>query len=155
MRRAAIAATDAYESRAGDAPVSAGDLPAVRLAAFDAARDDLESIADDDAWLGLALAATAFSRTVPPLATQQAVRVPEGVDPTAAVQQRIAVGDEYAVRAVDALADAGAEVPLVRGALSDATATATAAPAPGASSVYATPFLRARVLAFAAGVERE
>ncbi|WP_275801794.1 S16 family serine protease [Microbacterium sp. Kw_RZR3] len=155
LRRAAIAATDAYESRAGDAPVSAGDLPAVRLAAFDAARDDLESIADDDAWLGLALAATAFSRTVPPLATQQAVRVPEGVDPTAAVQQRIAVGDEYAVRAVDALADAGAEVPLVRGALSDATATATAAPAPGASSVYATPFLRARVLAFAAGVERE
>ncbi|MEV8239953.1 S16 family serine protease [Microbacterium testaceum] len=155
LRRAAIAATDAYESRAGDGPVSAGDLPAVRLAAFDAARDDLESIADGDAWLGLALAATAFSRTVPPLATQQAVRVPEGVDPTAAVQQRIAVGDEYAVRAVDALADAGAEVSLVRGALSDATATATAAPAPGASSVYATTFLRARVLAFAAGVERE
>ncbi|MFV9426272.1 S16 family serine protease [Microbacterium sp. S1037] len=155
LRRAAIAATDAYESRAGDAPVRAGDLPAVRLAAFDAARDDLESIADGDTWLGLALAATAFSRTVPPLATQQAVRVPEGVDPTAAVQQRIAVGDEYAVRAVEALSDAGAEVSLVRGALSDATATATAAPAPGASAVYATPFLRARVLAFAAGVERE
>jgi len=155
LRRAAIAATDAYASRAGDAPVRAGDLPAVRLDAFDAARDDLEALAGDDAWLGLALATTSFARTVPPLVAQQAVRVPDGVDPTAAVQQRIAVGDEYAVRAVDALADAGADVPLVRGALTDATTTATAAPAPGASAVYATPFLRARVLAFAAGVERE
>ncbi len=154
LRRAAIAATDAYESRAGEAPVRAGDLPAVRLAAYDTARKDLESIAGGDAWLGLALAATSLSRAVPPLVTQQAVRVPDGVDPTAAVQQRIAVGDEYAVRAVEALADAGAEVSLVRGALSDATATATAAPVPGASAVYATPFLRARVLAFAAGVER-
>lgn len=155
LRRAAIAATDAYVSRAGEAPVRAGDLPAVRLAAFDAAREDLEAFADDDAWLGLALATTSFSRTVPPLVAQQSVRVPDGVDPTAAVRQRIAVGDEYAVRAVDALADAGADVALVRGALADATATATAAPAPGASAVYATPFLRARVLAFAAGVERE
>ncbi len=155
LRRAAIAATDAYASRAGEAPVRAGDLPAVRLDAFDAARDDLDALAGDDAWLGLALATTSFARTVPPLVAQQAVRVPDGVDPTDAVQQRIAVGDEYAVRAVDALAEAGAEVPLVRGALTDATATATAAPAPGASAVYATPFLRARVLAFAAGVERE
>ena len=155
LRRAAIAATEAYASRAGDAPVRAGDIPAVRLSAFDAARDDLEALAGDDAWLGLALATTSFARTVPPLLAQQAVRVPDGVDPTAAVQQRIAVGDEYAVRAVDALADAGSAVPLVRGALTDATATATAAPAPGASAVYATPFLRARVLAFAAGVERE
>ncbi|BAJ75249.1 archaeal serine protease [Microbacterium testaceum StLB037] len=155
LRRAAIAATDAYVSRAGEAPVRAGDLPAVRLAAFDAAREDLEAFAADDAWLGLALATTSFSRTVPPLVAQQSVRVPDGVDPTAAVRQRIAVGDEYAVRAVDALADAGADVALVRGALADATATATAAPAPGASAVYATPFLRARVLAFAAGVERE
>jgi hypothetical protein len=155
LRRAAIAATDAYASRAGEGPVRAGDLPAVRLDAFDAARDDLEALAGDDAWLGLALATTSFARTVPPLLAQQAVRVPDGVDPTAAVQQRIAVGDEYAVRAVDALADAGADVPLVRGALTDATTTATAAPAPGASAVYATPFLRARVLAFAAGVERE
>jgi len=155
LRRAAIAASDAYAARAGDAPVRAGDLPAVRLDAFDAARDDLEALVGDDAWLGLALATTSFARTVPPLLAQQAVRVPDGVDPTAAVQQRIAVGDEYAVRAVDALADAGADVPLVRGALTDATTTATAAPAPGASAVYATPFLRARVLAFAAGVERE
>jgi len=155
LRRAAIAATDAYASRAGEAPVRAGDLLAVRLAAFDAAREDLEAFADDDAWLGLALATTSFARAIPPLIAQQSVRVPDGVDPTAAVRQRIAVGDEYAVRAVDALADAGAEVPLVRGALSDATATATAVPAPGASAVYATPFLRARVLAFAAGVERE
>jgi hypothetical protein len=155
LRRAAIAATDAYASRAGEAPVRAGDLLAVRLAAFDAAREDLEAFADDDAWLGLALATTSFARAIPPLIAQQSVRVPDGVDPTAAVRQRIAVGDEYAVRAVDALADAGAEVPFVRGALSDATATATAAPAPGASAVYATPFLRARVLAFAAGVERE
>ena len=155
LRRAAIAATEAYASRAGDAPVRAGDIPAVRLSAFDAARDDLEALAGDDAWLGLALATTSFARTVPPLLAQQAVRVPDGVDPTAAVQQRIAVGDEYAVRAVDALADAGSAVPLVRGALTDATTTATAAPAPGASAVYATPFLRARVLAFAAGVERE
>jgi len=155
LRRAAIAATEAYASRAGDAPVRAGDIPAVRLSAFDDARDDLEALAGDDAWLGLALATTSFARTVPPLLAQQAVRVPDGVDPTAAVQQRIAVGDEYAVRAVDALADAGSAVPLVRGALTDATATATAAPAPGASAVYATPFLRARVLAFAAGVERE
>ena len=155
LRRAAIAASDAYAARAGDAPVRAGDLAAVRLAAFDAARDDLEAFADEGTWLGLALATTSFSRTVPPLVAQQSVRMPDGVDPTAAVQQRIAVGDEYAVRAVDALADAGADVALVRGALADATATATAAPAPGASAVYATPFLRARVLAFAAGVERE
>ncbi|MDF2991273.1 MAG: archaeal serine protease [Microbacterium sp.] len=155
LRRAAIAATDAYDARAGDAPVPAGDLPATRLAALQAARDDLTALAGDDDWLALAIATASFARSVPPLLSQQTVRVPEGVDPTAAVQQRIAVGDEYAVRAVDALADAGAAVPLVRGALADATAAATASPMPGASAVYATPFLRARVLAFAAGVERE
>jgi len=155
LRRGAIAATDAYAARAGDAPVGAEDLPAIRLAALADAREELTALAGDDDWLALAVATASFARSVPPLLSQQTVRVPEGVDPTAAVRQRIAVGDEYAVRAVDTLADTGARVPLVRGALTDATAAATAAPAPGASAVYATPFLRARVLAFAAGVERE
>ncbi|CAN3703003.1 hypothetical protein MMX123_03040 [Microbacterium sp. MM2322] len=156
LRRAALAASDAYDARAGDGPVAADDLAALRSRALAASRDDLAALAGDDgSWLAVAIATTSFARSTPPLLAQSRVRVPDGVDPAVAVQQRIAVGDEYAVRAVEALADAGAAVPLVRGALADATATAVASPTPGASTVYATPFLRARVLAFAAGVERD
>lgn len=156
LRRAAIAATDAYDARAGDTPPAADDPALIRLRALEAARDDLSARADDGGvWVALGLASTTFARSSAPLAALQAVRVPEGVDPSEAVAQRIAIGDEYAVRAVDALTTAGAEVPLLRGALADAAAAASADPVPGASAVFIPPFLRARVLAFAGGVERD
>ncbi|WP_298874022.1 S16 family serine protease [uncultured Microbacterium sp.] len=156
LRRAAVAATDAYDARRGDSPVASDDLNGLRTIAFEAARDELGTRADEGgAWLALGVANAAFARSSAALSALSAVRVPDGVDPSDAIAQRIGIADEYTVRAVDALTATGATLPLLRGALTDAAAAAASAPVPGASGVFTTPFLRARVLAFAGGVQRD
>lgn len=156
LRRAAIAATDAYDARRGGDPVAADDLNGLRTRALEEAREELGARADEGGpWVSLGLSASAFARSSAALSAQSAVRVPDGVDPSDAIAQRIAIADEYTVRAVDALTEKGATVPLLRGALAEAAAAAASAPVPGASGAFTTPFLRARVLAFAAGVERD
>ncbi|MEZ3155900.1 S16 family serine protease [Microbacterium sp. BWR-S6Y] len=156
LRRAAIAATDAVDARRGDTAVAADDLDGLRTSAFEAARDELAARADEGGeWLALGISTAAFTRGSAALSALTAVRVPDGVDPSDAVSQRIGIADEYTVRAVDALTATGAELPLLRGALADAAAAATADPAPGASGVFTASFLRARVLAFAGGVQRD
>ncbi len=156
LRRAAIAATDAVDARRGDTAVAADDLDGLRTSAFEAARDELAARADAGGeWLALGISTAAFTRGSAALSALTAVRVPDGVDPSDAVSQRIGIADEYTVRAVDALTATGAELPLLRGALADAAAAATADPVPGASGVFTASFLRARVLAFAGGVQRD
>lgn len=156
LRRAAIAATDAYDARRGDDPVAADDLNGLRTSALEAARDELGTRADEGGvWLALGVSTSAFARSSAALSTLSAVRVPDGVDPSDAISQRIGIADEYTVRAVDALTATGARLPLLRGALADAAASAASAPVPGASGVFTTPFLRARVLSFAGGVQRD
>jgi len=155
LRRAAIAADDAYDGGADETP-AADDPAAVRLRALEEARETLSSRADESGeWFALAVAATSYDRSITPLLASQAVAVPQGVDPADAIAQRIAVGDEYVVRAVDALTGTGAEVPLVRAAAADAAARASATLAPGAFTAFISPFLRARVLAFVGGVQRD
>ncbi len=155
LRRAAIAADDAYDGGADETP-AADDPAAVRLRALEEARETLSSRADESGeWFALAVASTSYDRTITPLLASQAVAVPQGVDPADAIAQRIAVGDEYVVRAVDALTGTGAEVPLVRAAAADAAARASATLAPGAFTAFTSPFLRARVLAFVGGVQRD
>lgn len=155
LRRAAIAADDAYDGGADETP-AADDPAAVRLRALEEARETLSSRADESGeWFALAVAATSYDRSITPLLASQAVAVPQGVDPADAIAQRIAVGDEYVVRAVDALTGTGAEVPLVRAAAADAAARASATLAPGAFTAFTSPFLRARVLAFVGGVQRD
>lgn len=156
LRRAAIAATDAYDARRGDDPVPADDVNGLRTSALEAARDELAARADEGGpWLALGVSTSAFARSAAALSAQSAVRVPDGVDPSDAIARRIGIADEYTVRAVDALSATGAALPLLRGALTDAASAAASAPVPGASGVFTTPFLRARVLAFAAGVQRD
>ncbi|MCD2170506.1 hypothetical protein LPW41_12450 [Microbacterium sp. JC 701] len=155
LRRAAIAADDAYDGGADETP-AADDPAAVRLRALEEARETLSSRADESGeWVALAVASTSYDRSITPLLASQAVAVPQGVDPADAIAQRIAVGDEYVVRAVDALTGTGAEVPLVRAAAADAAARASATLAPGAFTAFTSPFLRARVLAFVGGVQRD
>lgn len=155
LRRAAIAADDAYDGGADETP-AVDDPAAVRLRALEEARETLSSRADESGeWFAVAVAATSYDRSITPLLASQAVAVPPGVDPADAIAQRIAVGDEYVVRAVDALTGTGAEVPLVRAAAADAAARASATLAPGAFTAFTSPFLRARVLAFVGGVQRD
>lgn len=155
LRRAAIAADDAYDAGADETP-GADDPAAVRLRALEEARETLSSRADESGeWFALAVAGTSYDRSITPLLASQAVAVAAGVDPAEAIAQRIAVADEYVVRAVDALTGTGAEVPLVRAAAADATARASATLAPGAFTAFTSPFLRARVLAFVGGVQRD
>ncbi len=64
LRRAAVAATDAYDARRGDSPVASDDLNGLRTIAFEAARDELGTRADEGgAWLALGVANTAFARS--------------------------------------------------------------------------------------------
>jgi len=168
LRRAGIAASDAYRSRviaaradaddisadAAEARVAAADPAALRALALDHARDELaERAPDDRGWAALGLALSGYTHVSPVLAATQAVRPPSDADAADAATRRIAVADEYTVSAVDALLATGAAVPIVRGALAEAATDAEAAPAAGAAG-YVTPFVTARVLAFAAGVER-
>lgn len=156
LRRAAVAATDAYDAWRGDSPLAADDLNGLRTTALETARDALGARADEGgAWLALGVSTAAFARSSAALSAQSAVRVPDGVDTSDAVAQRIGIADEYTVRAVDALTATGAALPLLRGAVTDAASAAASSPVPGASAVFTTPFLRARVLAFAGGVQRD
>lgn len=168
LRRAGIAASDAYRSRviaaradadgidvdAAEARVAAADPAALRALALARARDELaERAPDDRGWAALGIALVGYTRASPVLAATQAVRPPSDVNAADAAARRIAVADEYTVSAVDALTETGATTPFVRGALAEATIDAQATPAAGAAG-YVTPFVTARVLAFAAGVER-
>lgn len=168
LRRAGIAASEAYRSRviapradadgidadAAEARVAAADPAALRAFAVDRARDELADRAPDDrGWVALGIALVGYTRVSPVLAATQVVRPPSDVDATNAAARRIAVADEYTASAVDALGATGATTPFVRGALAEATIEAETTPAAGAAG-YVTPFVTARVLAFAAGVER-
>lgn len=166
LRRAGIAASEAYRSRviapradgvdadAAEARVAAADPAALRAFAVDRARDELADRAPDDrGWVALGIALVGYTRVSPVLAATQVVRPPSDVDATNAALRRIAVADEYTASAVDALGATGATTPFVRGALAEATIEAETTPAAGAAG-YVTPFVTARVLAFAAGVER-
>ncbi len=170
LRRAGIAASTAFDARViarraeadgvpsevAAARLAAADTATLRALALDAARDELTALApDDEGWAALGISVAGYTRISLALAATQAVRPPADVDTTAAAALRIAVGDEYTVRAVEVLTATGAGVPFVRGSLTQATASATADPAAvSGASAYAVPFVTARVLAFVAGVER-
>ncbi|MCC4247386.1 MULTISPECIES: S16 family serine protease [Microbacterium] len=168
LRRAAVAASDAYRTRvvaaradADGVPVdaaairlAAADPAALRALALDHARAELVGRAPDDrGWAALGIALAGYTRVSPVLAATQTVRPPVEADAEDAASRRIAVGDEYTVSAVDALAAAGAGVPFARGLLAEAVSAAEAEPSAGATR-FVTPFVTARVLAFVAGVER-
>lgn len=170
LRRAGIAASAAFDARViarrADADAVTPEVAAARLAAADTAalraialndaRDELTALApDDEGWVALGISAAGYTRISPALAATQTVRPPADVDTAAAAARRVAVGDEYTVRAVEVLTTTGADVPFVRGTLTQATAVATSDPASASgASAYAVPFVTARVLAFAGGVER-
>lgn len=170
LRRAGIAAEDAFASRIVAARANADGIDetvaAARLADADAgtlravalahARDGLtEIVPGDEGWAALGIAVAGYTRAAPALAAQQTVRPPSEADAADATARRVAVADEYTVRGIDVLTGTGADVPFVRGALAEATALTAIDPPPASgAAAYSGPFVVARVLAFAAGLER-
>lgn len=168
LRRAGVAASEVYRTRvvaaraeadgvsldAAEIRLAGADPAALRALALDRARGELTARAPQDrGWGALGIALAGYTSASPVLAATQAVRPPSEADADAAAAQRVAVAEEYTVAAIDALTATGAEVPLARGLLAQAVEAADADPTAGAAG-FVTPFVAARVLAFAAGVER-
>ncbi|MBT9607552.1 hypothetical protein [Microbacterium sp.] len=170
LRRAGLAAEEAFASRVvagraktddvsdtvAAAKLAAADPATLRAVALAHARDALaEIVPGDEGWAALGIAVAGYTHAAPALAAAQTVRPPADVDTAGAAARRVAVAAEYTGRAVDVLTATGAEVPFVRGALAEAAAsTAIDPPPPSGAAAYSGLFVAARVLAFAAGIER-